>query len=492
MVSQKKNIIRKQSLHFQYNGKVDGFALQKEVSDWCTAILIPELEQQFDGLGLEDNYITIDKLAIHATVDKKDWQQKIRNKLLQNLHEQLIKHKSITGKPNEQTKRPSHKTDELILFYFEKGYLPWWSKALPVENMDELLVKWIAENKTLEQKESLQQQLQKIASAHTTNRIVNLLPLQQVFIFLENIYQHQTQLVKSLAIFFKQGIEKISSSSRQKEIVRPAMQYLLISLMKKEKEPDLRNLLQLFYAEAVKHKPLINVLTPVALATPKNADPVKKEWYQILKQKKDVLSPKPEAVAVPDDINYNKAIDELKANYNKKVNEQKISTENLEGIYIENAGAVIIAAFLPMLFTKLNLFNDGAFRNAAKATLLIQYAVNGLTNAEEHQLVLPKILCGLDIELPVDSSQKLTKKEKEEADEMLAAAIEHWGIIKNTSVAGLRESFLKRSGKLSLLNNEWLLQVEQKSFDMLLQQLPWSISMIKLPWMEKLLKTEWI
>jgi hypothetical protein len=86
----------------------------------------------------------------------------------------------------------------------------------------------------------------------------------------------------------------------------------------------------------------------------------------------------------------------------------------------------------------------------------------------------------------------LTKEQIAEADVMLLSVIEHWSVLKNTSVQGLRESFLQRNGKLTLVNNEWLLQVEQKSYDMLLQHLPWSISMIKLPWMKNLLKTEWV
>ena len=77
-------------------------------------------------------------------------------------------------------------------------------------------------------------------------------------------------------------------------------------------------------------------------------------------------------------------------------------------------------------------------------------------------------------------------------DEVLLSVIEHWNILQNTSVEGLRQSFLQRNGKLSYNGSEWLLQVEQQPYDMLLQHLPWNISMIKLPWMEQMLKTEWI
>ena len=75
---------------------------------------------------------------------------------------------------------------------------------------------------------------------------------------------------------------------------------------------------------------------------------------------------------------------------------------------------------------------------------------------------------------------------------MLQSVLEYWTILKNTSIESLRESFLMRAGKLSFDGKEWLLQVEQKGYDVLLQNLPWNISMIKLPWMKYLLRTEWV
>jgi hypothetical protein len=81
---------------------------------------------------------------------------------------------------------------------------------------------------------------------------------------------------------------------------------------------------------------------------------------------------------------------------------------------------------------------------------------------------------------------------KEEANNLLQSVVEHWSILKNTSVAGLQESFLQRNGKLLFKEHEWNLQVEQRPYDMLLQNLPWNISMIKLSWMPHLLRTEWV
>jgi hypothetical protein len=77
-------------------------------------------------------------------------------------------------------------------------------------------------------------------------------------------------------------------------------------------------------------------------------------------------------------------------------------------------------------------------------------------------------------------------------EDMLSTAISYWTALKNTSPDGLREGFLLRSGKLSHKFDEWFLFVEQKTLDVLLQQLPWTIGFIKLPWMNKMLKVEWV
>ena len=62
--------------------------------------------------------------------------------------------------------------------------------------------------------------------------------------------------------------------------------------------------------------------------------------------------------------------------------------------------------------------------------------------------------------------------------------IEQWRILKKTSVDGFRESFLQREGRLSLQENGWSLKVARASYDVLLDQLPWGISVVLLPWMK--------
>jgi hypothetical protein len=87
---------------------------------------------------------------------------------------------------------------------------------------------------------------------------------------------------------------------------------------------------------------------------------------------------------------------------------------------------------------------------------------------------------------------ELTESETDEAEALLKAVIRYWEALRNTGINGLRGEFLLRFGKLSVRSDgDWLLQVEAKTVDILLNQLPWGISMIKLPWMQKMLWVEW-
>jgi hypothetical protein len=110
---------------------------------------------------------------------------------------------------------------------------------------------------------------------------------------------------------------------------------------------------------------------------------------------------------------------------------------------------------------------------------------------EEHQLVIHKILSGVPVQTPVAPVYTLTNAEIEASESMLNGLMQNWPGFENTSIDGLRESFLQSEGRLQKSDEQWTLTVQVKAFDVLLDRVPWSISMIKLPWMKKLLRVEW-
>jgi hypothetical protein len=123
---------------------------------------------------------------------------------------------------------------------------------------------------------------------------------------------------------------------------------------------------------------------------------------------------------------------------------------------------------------------------------VLEYLVSGLEEFPEFNLPLNKILCGMDVAEVLQPVSELTSSVKAECKLLLHEVIHHWSILKNTSIDGLRETFLQRNGKVSRVDNGWLLNVEQKGVDVLLNGLPWGIGVIKLPWIADTVFVEWI
>lgn len=163
------------------------------------------------------------------------------------------------------------------------------------------------------------------------------------------------------------------------------------------------------------------------------------------------------------------------------------------GLYVENAGLVLLHPFLPQFFRALKIAGDEVLFRPGQALQLLHFLATGSENVPEYELVLPKILCGLEPASLAGKADTLSDEEKEESEALLSAVTRHWDVLKNTGIDTLRETYLKRNGKLTRRHDGgWLLQVESKSFDILLDSLPWGISMIKLPWMPRMLRVEWL
>jgi hypothetical protein len=106
-------------------------------------------------------------------------------------------------------------------------------------------------------------------------------------------------------------------------------------------------------------------------------------------------------------------------------------------------------------------------------------------------LTLNKLLCGVAPDTPVIGEVEITAEERLAIDGLLEAMIQHWKAIGKTSVAGLRESFLQREGRLSHDDNGWRLRVQPRAFDMLLDRVPWGFATTKFAWMEEVIHVEW-
>jgi hypothetical protein len=167
-------------------------------------------------------------------------------------------------------------------------------------------------------------------------------------------------------------------------------------------------------------------------------------------------------------------------------------------IYVRNAGLVLTGPFLPRFFETLEMIekSDGVTRwktqsAAARAVHLLQFLVDGQTSAPEPTLVLNKIMCGLDLAMPVEAGIEIKEREREVSEQLLKAMIANWQIIGQSSIAALRETFLQREGKLEQHEHGLKLRVQRKTVDALVDQIPWSFYVILQPWMSLPLHVIW-
>jgi len=164
-------------------------------------------------------------------------------------------------------------------------------------------------------------------------------------------------------------------------------------------------------------------------------------------------------------------------------------------LYVRNAGLVLLWPFLRPFFEKLELVSEGAFSNsqaAEKASWLLQHLVLGKRAALfEAHLPLNKVLVGMLPDAFVPAAKPITEFEEFAIDELLEAVTNYMPAWKNLTADGFQRAYLQREGALSARDGNWLLQVKRETYDILLDKMPWSISIVKLPWMEHHLIVEW-
>ncbi|MGH1434790.1 MAG: contractile injection system tape measure protein [Lewinella sp.] len=165
-----------------------------------------------------------------------------------------------------------------------------------------------------------------------------------------------------------------------------------------------------------------------------------------------------------------------------------------DALYINNAGLVILAPYLPRFFEMLEMMEGNFFRtegDAERAVHLLQYLATGQQETPEHLLVFNKILCGLPLDHPVPSFVEITESEASIVDSLLNGVLQNWDKMKDSTPENLRGSFLIRDGRLEEKGEHWALTVDSKAYDMLLNFLPWTISIVNLPCMKKRVEVDW-
>lgn len=165
-----------------------------------------------------------------------------------------------------------------------------------------------------------------------------------------------------------------------------------------------------------------------------------------------------------------------------------------ERFVVRHAGLILLAPFFARFFVACDLREErqwGSREAQYTAVHLLRYLCTGEKQCAEHTLTLEKVCCGVTVEDPLPRDVELRVEQMAEASALLASVIEHWKALGSTSIAGLRATFLTRDGLLSRKDEDWLLRVERKTLDVLVDSIPWGYSTVALPWNNYVIHVEW-
>lgn len=474
------HIIGRQRIRLRYNGTTDPLALRQKISNVCTDELPTRLNKLLDQYDDKDFVLHIDKLDVSVSLDDDgNLEEKLARAIIEKV-EAVLRHKL-----KQRSSRPLSIDKSLartLLFYLEKGYLPWWSLVKDTAAFNEALQQAL-EGASLAR--TILSILPALSSADARRRLDSLLSEEQFTALVlatgilsaaewktwqahaELISRHVSLRGKSAIIYrlFREAVlETIHAADAATEGCKVLPGLFMIALKRKG---------ILLEKELIRSLP--DTAIQEALLTIVNTFPQEAERQDIktsrAKQDDKKLRTTPESPQ------------------GKERNIQTPAED--ESSSIGNAGLVLIALYLPAFFRNIGLLEDGKLTDIPRTVVLLRYLVYESEVFQEFEVVLEKILCGVPLAASVEAGHRISIEEKEQAEALLQSVIEHWTVLKNTTPSGLRNSFLQREGRIVFKNNQWELAVQKQAHDILLEYIPWNISLIKLPWMEHLLTVKW-
>ncbi|MCD2449924.1 hypothetical protein GO003_005935 [Methylicorpusculum oleiharenae] len=459
--------IRQFRLEAEMTGtEAESIALQRQLSQLTASKIIPVLEQVFERCSSPDRHLSIDSLVIDAcTIDYERLDHELPEKIAESLAKSLLDFESVhaglkpddAGITNYKSKRQS--VEQALLFFLVSGRLPWSFKLLPDQRLEQRVLElWQDEDSAEQQPGSyfIRELLAALKNESVRIRLLNQFSLA----FCEALLTRLSDRAKAV---FDEVIDRLVLIERPVDEKNAFIRYMIDRL-----------LVMIALDQRLSVAALINK-SRILLTDQAHKPEVWQQWLEECWPGKS------------EDIQR-----KLEPSAEVSLKQDSTDADLVEGLYIDNAGLVLLHPFLPQLFEAVGIVSGEKISQLDFALSLLHYLATGQDKAPEYELVLPKLLCQLPLSAPIASLVVLPDYARQEADALLQAVIKHWGALRNTSIDSLRGTFLLRPGKLTAqADGDWRLQVEHQTCDILLDSLPWSIGMFKLPWMQKFLWVEW-
>ena len=431
------HVIRKQVIALTIDAGQDHFRVQQKASDYFYQRIAPALEKVLDDLSDETHVVTIDKMELnlgklvweedHFNTSDKDIYQRLKEQVSKSLEKMMDEQNGIQTDRVNESSVEEHACRQWLT-YLVQGYLPWGITATTTLWRQQVL-------ETLATDFELAGQLKTLirSDKNALTRLVKDHPSSFLIQLAEVLTaRSQSSLPNQIGDWIIQSHRAYQIESAEQApgaLSGPVWEILLTAFATGSTDAEAFQTLETFSTD--------------------NTSPTEKKML----------------LPLPDD-----------------------------GIYITHAGLLLLHPFFKTVFGYAQLLDENHFAGRAeqeKAVMLLHFAATGRDSAEEQELVVPKIICGIPIQESLGWAPVISQLEKEDVLNMMEAAIQQWTILQNTSVDGLRESFLQRDGKLYRAVGDIRFTIEKKAIDLLLDHLPWNISIIKLPWLKELIRVDW-
>nr|WP_244941643.1 contractile injection system tape measure protein [Serratia inhibens] len=161
---------------------------------------------------------------------------------------------------------------------------------------------------------------------------------------------------------------------------------------------------------------------------------------------------------------------------------------------VSNAGLVLLWPLLPQLFSLLEFCREGRFISD-EARRLAAVSLDWLAWAAEtpaaERLKVNHLLCGIPLGEPLSEIAPLSEPLCRQIDEWLTAVGRQLPAWQKLGLADIRALFLQRPGAINDETSPAQIAVKPESFDLLLGDWPWPLTLAPLPWLELPLAINW-
>jgi hypothetical protein len=502
-----RHIINKVFLEVNTPSKSKAYYLKDNFDMFLKAELFPLLEKYFDTLDnkIGSQTIQIEKLNMDFCMAQDLNFNSLKLEIINQFQKQIEKQIN-NGFPDTKNYALINNREKSINAFFsflETGTNAWWaiSKNINTENQfEEIISDTFFGSKLSNALENLQ----------TRNRFIKQLSDNQIYFILKKTFLLELSAKETISkniSRIKDNMNSVISKSKQGLQQRNLIWDIILCQLLKHKDTIIKDKLHsliVSFDSIKKYNQKLTFETINIQLTNKSALEILSNLTKevsiiaaILEQTSEIVQKNSEENFIQSDIS---KTDEINPVLNKEEKSlfaslflnEKIVPDNPSNHYVNNAGLILIHPFLKHLFENCKLLNkDNTINNPEIAAHLLHYIATEQEQDYEHEMLFEKLLCNIPVNQTINRNILLSEELKNHADEMLRAVLENWQIMKNSSVALLRNEYLQRPGKIILTGDNPKVLVERKTQDILLDKISWNLGIVKLAWKNKVIFVDW-